>query len=75
MKPNLFCFAAGGTDPHEIKLTVPEKDRAAYDALPHRSRKSILVTNITGTTYRVRRHSCSLGCYCAALAEPVANSN
>jgi len=75
IEPNLFCYDETETDPHALKLTVSNADCAAFHRLPTgRSNSSVIVTNFTGTLYRVRRHACGLGCYCAAIAEPVANS-
>jgi len=50
-----------------VFLLVSEADRDAFDALPPRSRKKVLVHNILTDQYLyVKRSSCGAGCYCGA---------
>lgn len=67
MKPNLWVGTQSNPD-DRLKLCVSDTDRAKYDALPHgASEESVTLTDIpTGKTYRIRRASCGLGCFCAA---------
>lgn len=70
MKPNLFAFdGTKGRHPHAVQLSLPDDERAKFDALPRgRSNQFVIVTDINGEQWKLKRASCGLNCYCAARA-------
>lgn len=64
------------TDPaYRFSFELSPADLERFHALPPRSLKSIVVTDLNaGLQWRVRQAECGAGCFCDAEALPVENS-